>query len=93
MAPGSARSSIGRCQPLPALFSPLRLFFSFFDCSLSGDLLCFRAVVLEVLSEPFVLQGFVGRNALLWIVDKNLLEQVEELAVEVAVWRDRFLRT
>lgn len=49
-------------------------------------------VVFVVLLEPVVLQGLVRRDALLGIVDEDLLEKIEEFAVEFVVGWDDFLK-
>ena len=41
---------------------------------LEPNLLRFGAVVLKVLLEPIVLQCLMGGNALLRVIDKNLLQ-------------------
>lgn len=41
------------------------------------------AVVLEALLEPFVLEGVLGGDALVGVVDEDLAEEGEELLVEV----------
>jgi hypothetical protein len=61
--------------------------------SLNFDLLGFGAIIFVVLLEPIVLQGLVCCNTLLWVVDKDLLEQIEEFAVELVVSWDDFLKS
>lgn len=56
-----------------------------------ADPVGFRTVVDETLLEPGMLQGLLRREALLGIVDKDPLQQVQELAVEGGVDRDEFL--
>lgn len=51
----------------------------------------FRAVIDEALLEPGVLQGLLGCDALLGVVDKDALEQVEEVAVEGGIGGDKLL--
>lgn len=51
----------------------------------------FRAIIDEALLEPGVLQGLLGCDALLGVVDKDALEQVEEVAVEGGIGGDKFL--
>jgi hypothetical protein len=61
--------------------------------SFDFDLFGFGAIVFVVLFEPVMLQGLVCCDTLLWIVDKDLLEQIEELAVELVVGWDDFLKS
>jgi len=61
--------------------------------SFDFDLLGFGAVVFVVFLEPVMLQGLMCRDTLLWIIDKDLLEQIEEFAVELVVSRDDFLKS
>lgn len=57
-----------------------------------SDAVCFRAVVDKAFLEPGVLQGLFGRNTLLGVVYEDLLEEVQECAVERGVDRDELLR-
>lgn len=61
-------------------------FQSFCSFPLETYLLSLGAVILEVLPKPFMLQGLMSCDAFLWIVDKDLLEQIKKFAVEVIVW-------
>lgn len=57
------------------------------------DLFGLGAIVFVVFLEPVMLQGLVCRDTLLWIVDKDFLQQIEELAVELVVGWDDFLKS
>lgn len=57
------------------------------------DLLGFGAIIFVVFLEPIVLQGLVCCNTLLRVVDEDLLEQIEEFAVELVVSWDDFLKS
>jgi hypothetical protein len=49
----------------------------------------FGAIVHQPFTEPRVLQGLLGGDAAAWVVDKDTLEEIEELAVKVVVvWND-----
>jgi hypothetical protein len=61
--------------------------------SFNLDLLGFGAIIFVVLLEPIVLQGLVCCDTLLWVVDEDLLEQIEEFAVELVVGWDDFLKS
>jgi hypothetical protein len=63
--------------PLPLVFAFVCLTSSLLF-SLQPDLVSFRAIVHQSFPEPRVLEGLLGCNPLLRIVDKNLLQQVEE---------------
>jgi hypothetical protein len=52
----------------------------------------FGAVVHKRLLEPRMLQGLFGSYTLLGIVNKYLPQEIEELAVEVGVTWNGFLR-
>jgi hypothetical protein len=43
-----------------------------------ADSVCFGTVVNEAFLEPGVLQGLFGSDSLLGVVDKDLLEKVQE---------------
>jgi hypothetical protein len=60
---------------------------------LNLDLLSFGAVIFIMFLEPIMLQSLVCCDTLLWVVDEDLLEQVEELAVELIVGWDDFLES
>lgn len=51
----------------------------------------FGAVVGDGFLEPFVLQGFFGRDAFFGVVDEDLAEEVQEGFVEVGSWGDDVL--
>lgn len=57
-----------------------------------SDLLGFGAVILEMLPEPWMLQGFMGSDALLRIIYEDLLEQVKEFTVEVGMGRNGLMK-
>lgn len=58
---------------------------------LLADAIGLCAVVDDRLLEPRVLKSLLGSNAVLWIVDKDPLEQIEELSVEARVRGDELL--
>ena len=55
------------------------------------DSVCFGTVVDEAFLEPGVLQGLFGSDSLLGVVDKDLLEEVQECTVEGGINRDELL--
>ena len=61
--------------------------------SFDFDLFGFGAVVFVMFLEPVMLQGFVCCNTLFGVIDKDLLKQIEELAVELVVGWDDFLKS
>jgi hypothetical protein len=74
--------------PVPTfLFLSPGLLFSF-----QPDLVSFCAIVHERFLEPGMLQGLLGGDTLLGIVDKNPSQEVEELLVEVRMARYCFLQ-
>lgn len=50
------------------------------------------AIVDDGLLEPRVLEGLLGGDTILRIIDKDLLKQVEELSVETVVGWNEFLQ-
>jgi hypothetical protein len=50
------------------------------------------AIVFDRLLEPCVSKSLFGSDSLGRIVDKDLLKKVEELPIEICVWRDGFLK-
>lgn len=48
-------------------------------------------IILKDFVEPWVLERFLGRDPLLRVVDKDPLQQIQELLIELCVWSDRFL--
>ncbi|KAH0356858.1 hypothetical protein KCU81_g586, partial [Aureobasidium melanogenum] len=60
---------------------------------LNLDLFSFGAVIFVVFLEPIMLQSLVCCDTLLWIIDKDLFEQIEELPVELVVGWDDFLES
>lgn len=56
-----------------------------------ADPVGFRTVVDETLLEPGMFQGLLRRDALLGVVDKDPLQQIQELAIEGSVDGDEFL--
>lgn len=52
----------------------------------------FSAVIDKGLFEPGMLQGLFGRDAVLGIVNKDPLQQVQEQPVEVGVGWDEFCK-
>lgn len=77
-SPRGWRSSFEPLQPLCPL--PFK-----------SNLLGFGAVILEMLLKPWMLQGFMGSDALLRIIYEYLLEQVKEFTVEVGMGRNGLL--
>lgn len=55
---------------------------------LDPDSARFRAVVLHQLAEPRVLQRLSGGDALLWVVDEDFPEKVQEQLVKLRGGRD-----
>lgn len=56
-----------------------------------ADPVSLRAVINECLLEPRVLQCLLGSDPVLRIVDKDLLQQIQELTVEWCGGRDELL--
>lgn len=57
-----------------------------------ADSVGFSPIVDERFLEPRMLQGLLGRDPLLGVVDKDLLEEVQEETIELGVGRDELLQ-
>lgn len=57
-----------------------------------SDSVCFGAVVNETLLEPGMLQGLLGSDPLLRVVDEDLLKEVQEGTIERSINWDELLR-
>lgn len=55
------------------------------------NLLCLGTIILKVFLEPIMLQSLMRSDALLWVVDEYLFQQVEEFTVELGVWKNSLL--
>ena len=55
------------------------------------ELVSVRTVIHQRFLEPRMLQYLLGGCTLLWVVNKDPPEQIEELAAEVGVTGDGFL--
>jgi hypothetical protein len=58
-----------------------------------SDPVGFGTIVNETLLEPGVLQGLFSSYSLLGVVDKDLLQKVQECTVERCIDRDELLYT
>lgn len=56
-----------------------------------ADPVGFCPIVDEGLLEPLMLQGLLGRDAVLRVIDEDLLQEVEELAIIWGIGRDELL--
>jgi hypothetical protein len=66
--------------------------FSLFSFSFETDLVGLGTIVQKSLSEPRVLERFLGRDSFLWVINKDSPQQIKKLFVEGSIRRYGLLK-